>query len=322
MKNMISFQRAAELFPAKLKEKLFLLPSRYAGAVREIRVYDGAPLLLLTDDGLRCVAEDGMLLSFFGGGCLSADARDMKMILLNAAGASVYQYEKELANGYITCPDGIRIGICCSSADKGVSLDRLTSINIRIPYEEEFPCPVPEVLLTDGGVLIAGAPGSGKTTVLKACCRFLCDTSRGRIKRLSIVDSRGELSCFSCGEKKYAADIIACADKAAGILRALRLMSPEYIVCDETGDVRETDSMLEGMNSGVRFITAMHAGSTGELVRREQFARLCFAGVFKHVVMLSAEAPGTVADIWKREELENEICRYYPFVHRCSYERF
>lgn len=322
MKNIKGYQRAAGLFSAKLKDKLFLLPSRYAGAVREIRVYADAPLLLLTDDGLRCVSADGMLSSFSGRGCLSADVRELKNILLNAAGASVYQYEKELENGYITCPDGIRIGICCASADKGISLDCLTSINIRIPYEEEFPCPVPEALFAAGGVLVAGAPGSGKTTVLKACCRFLCDTSCGRIKRLSIVDSRGELSCFSCGEKKYAADIIACADKARGILRALRLMSPEYIVCDEIGDVRETDSMLEGMNSGVRFITAMHAGNTGELIRRAQFVRLCFAGVFEHVVMLSADRPGMIADIRKREELENEIRRCDPFVRRGPYERF
>ena len=321
MKNIKGYQRAAALFSAALKETLFLLPSRYAGAVREIRAYAGAPLLLLTDDGLRCVSSDGILSSFSGRDSLSADGRELKNILLNAAGASVYQYEKELENGYITCPDGIRIGICCASADKGFSLDRLTSINIRIPYEEAFPCPVPEALFNAGGVLIAGAPGSGKTTVLKACCRFLCDTSHGRIKRLSIVDPRGELSCFSCGEKKYAADIIACADKARGILRALRLMSPEYIVCDETGDVRETDSMLEGMNSGVRFITAMHAGNAAELVRREQFSRLCSAGVFEHVVMLSAESPGTVIDILKREELENEIRRCDPFVHRGPHER-
>lgn len=318
MRNTASFQNAAALFPERIKNILQLLSASFSGSVREIRLYDGAPLLFLTDHGLKSLSENGRLASFSGKNSVRADVPLMKHVLLNAAGASVYQYEKEITEGYITVSGGIRIGICCSFPEKGASLDRLTSLNIRIPYEDDFPCPVPESLLCSGGLLIAGVPGSGKTTVLKACCRALCDTECGGMKRVSIIDTRGELSAFSLREKKYAADIIACADKAVGIQRALRLMSPEIIVCDEIGDVRETESILEGMNAGVSFITAMHAGNVTELARREQFRRLCFAGVFENAVFLSAGQPGMIVKAYTGEELADEIHKYLAALRRDS----
>lgn len=316
MKNRKSFERAAALFPPDIKEILFALIPSYPGYIREIRVYDGAPLLVHTDGGLRCIADDGSLSSFSGDHCISADVSVMKRVLLNAAGASVYQYEKELSSGYITCFGGIRIGICRDAPAVEKTLDTLTSLNIRLPFEEDYPCPVPDSLYEAGGILIAGAPGSGKTTVLKSFCRRLCDTRRGGMKRVSIVDSRGELSCFAVEGKFYASDIIVCTDKAVGIQRALKLMSPEYIVCDEIGDLRETEAMLEGMNSGVRFITAMHADGIKELTGREQFRRLCLAGAFENAVLLSSESPGIVKQIVKREALENEIYQHCASLRR------
>ena len=69
-------------------------------------------------------------------------------------------------------------------------------------------------------------------------------------------------------------DVIAGRDKREAVLTALRLLSPEVIVCDEIGSARETECLLEGLNSGVILIASMHARDLPQLARRGQFRRL------------------------------------------------
>ena len=116
-------------------------------------------------------------------------------------------------------------------------------------------------------------------------------------------------------------DVIAGRDKRESILTALRLLSPEVIVCDEIGSCRETESILEGMNSGVTFIASIHARDLSQLIRRGQFLRLFNENVFSHVVMLSPEQKGKIDRIYAYEEVSDEIHRGGSVVLRGGHDR-
>ena len=316
MKNNDYFIYAAGLFPEPERAALLKAGEVFAGTVEEIRLYKDKPVILNTDRGIKYTDKNGLVSSFVTEKSLRAASAVLSSVVVSACSSSLYAHEKELCEGYITTSCGIRIGICAAEADKMLTPDRITSLNIRLPCsgDEAFITELPAGYIAEGGLLIAGAPGSGKTTLLKSCCRFLCRTGGEGFKRVSVIDPRGELAAFSFGTDCYAADVLSCTDRAAGIQRALRLMSPEYIICDETGTSGETKGMMQGMNSGVKFIAAMHAGNVKELVRREQFRRLFAEGVFSRAVLLSETSPGKITAVYGREELENEIRKYHSSV--------
>ena len=104
-------------------------------------------------------------------------------------------------------------------------------------------------------------------------------------------------------------------NKADAILHAVRLLSPEVIICDEIGGYRETESILQGLNSGVSFIASVHAGDVSSLVRRRQFRLLFDESVFDKAVFLSAEMPGKITAAYSYGELLYEINRSCEPLH-------
>lgn len=306
--------QALALFPDKVKKTLAEVIGCQNAAVREIRLYRGAPLMLVTSSGNRFVLPGGRLSSFAADTSLTADAELLKTVMLTAVGDSFYQYKNELDNGYITVKNGIRIGICCDSGTV-FSADRITSLNIRLPYTGTVHLNLPvEEWLADGGVLCVGPPCSGKTTFLRAVRARLGDMRSGRAVRVCVVDTTGELVHGWEDDPFCSADRIVCADKADGIRRAIRFMSPQLILCDEIGSRDEARSMLDGVNSGVRFIAAMHAGSIGELVRNDRFRLLFSDCVFYRTVLFNTAAPGIPVAVYDREDIIREIYQHNTSV--------
>ncbi|MCH5198801.1 MAG: hypothetical protein J1E34_07840, partial [Oscillospiraceae bacterium] len=179
---------------------------------------------------------------------------------------------------------------------------------IRIPFENtdlEMSEEEKKLLKNSRGLLVAGPPASGKTTFLKKCAVALAGGRLGKYRKTAVIDERDEFySSLSLAGSVISADIIRGRSKISGIETALRLLSPEYIICDETGSVNEAEKMLEGMNSGVIFLASIHAGNIDELKKREQFIKLWENGVFEQVLFLSSEKKGQISEIYKRGEGE------------------
>ena len=227
-----------------------------------------------------------------------------------AAGYSGYLYENELSEGYLTYGGAFRIGIC--TRNNSVHGGKITSLSVRIPCfnENAFPDKALRELLTfDRGILVAGPPGSGKTTLLRNIARGLSDGMLGEYKKVCVADERGEFTAdASCG---ICTDVISGLKKSTAFIRAVRLFSPQYVICDEIGAEEETKSLLEGLNSGIRFAASVHAGSVDELIRRKQFRILFDENVFDRIVLLSAQTAGKIERIFTDGEVADEI-------HRCS----
>ena len=184
---------------------------------------------------------------------------------------SVYSFEEEIAQGFITLDGGHRVGICGTAVTKNgviTSLKDISGLNIRIAHQvrgcadELF-----ERVFFDGvhSLLLAGKPLSGKTTVLRDLARRL-----GERCRVVLIDSRNELSASVRGTPSFDVglntDVLCGCEKSAGIMLAIRSLSPEVIICDEIGN--DEAAVEQAMFCGVKIIASAHADSIEQLKKR------------------------------------------------------
>lgn len=300
-------KKASELFGRERAQTLLLCAEGISDDIYEIRVYTGTAIAFYTGGGLRFCLENGGVSSFLCSGIIKPSVSEVYGIVSAAAGNSVFLKEREIKSGYLT-KDGIRVGVCGFSPGGVLFSEGISSINIRIPFENtDLELSEEEKILLKNarGMLVAGPPASGKTTFLKKCAVALAGGRLGKYYKTAVIDERDEFySSLSRSPGVITVDIIRGRSKISGIQMALRLLSPEYIICDETGSVDEADEMLEGMNSGVIFLASIHAGNIFELKKRAQFIRLWDNGVFDIAVFLSDEKKGQISAIYKRGEGE------------------
>lgn len=279
-----------------------------AEGIYEIRLIADTSLYLVTETGIKFLDENGNLFRAFPLKPLKPTASELCEIVDRSIGYSGFFRENELKNGYVTYSQGIRIGLCTDVKKEG-SMGKITSLNIRIPYfgaayeKTDFG----EILSFSSGLLIAGAPSSGKTTLLREIAKRLSSGFGGACKKVCVIDERGELTAGK--SPGVCADVIRGMKKADAILHAVRVLSPRYIICDEIGGYDETESILAGLNSGVSFIASIHAGDVISLVRRQQFRILFSECVFDRAVLLSPSEPGKISAIYTYGELLYEMGR-------------
>ena len=299
-----------KIMPDRIKNILALAFERSQG-IYEIRLIADSSVFLVTERGIEFLDEYGNMYRTIPLNMLQPRSCELDEITDRSIGYSGFFRENELKNGFITYSRGIRIGLCGEAAAENGGIGRITSLNIRIPHfgslgdRTEFG----EILSFSSGLLIAGAPSSGKTTLLREIARRLSSGFSGNYEKVCIIDERGELTAGKAIGP--CADVIKGMKKSDAILHAVRLLSPRYIICDEIGGFSETKSILEGLNSGVSFIASIHAGDISSLARRQQFRTLFFENVFDKAVFLSAVTPGRVTDIYSYGELLYEIRRSY-----------
>ena len=183
--------------------------------------------------------------------------------------------------GFLTAPGGHRIGLCGQPAYKeGVmtGFRLLSSICIRVA--RDFPGISCGIRGEGRSVLILGAPGWGKTTLLRDLARLLSQKHT-----VAVVDSREELfpSGFRRGKRM---DVLSGCPKDKGIEMVLRTMGPEIIAVDEITAGVDCAALRQAAGCGVKLLATAHAGSIDEFRRRPIYRPLLEAGIFDTFIML------------------------------------
>lgn len=185
------------------------------------------------------------------------------------------------ADGYITAPGGHRIGLCGEVVCQNGSVTGIREISsLCIRVARDFPGIGKRAAQCSGSILILGAPGWGKTTLLRDLIRQL-----GQREPLSVVDERGEL--FPQGlERGKRVDVLTGCPKPAGISMLLRAMGPKCIAVDEITAEPDARALLWATNCGVRLLATAHGTSVADLRCRSIYRPLYERGVFQTLLIL------------------------------------
>ena len=285
---MDEYYRVAGSLPEPLRSELMALNPALASHIQEMRLRAGQPVQFTVKGRLTPAAKFLPKAEHLQ----RLEESALRECFMTLCRHSAYAYEEELRQGFLTLPDGSRVGVAGVRGSSGFA--NVTSLSMRVSRWVVCPLPgevVARLAVLDGGILVAGAPGSGKTTFLRSMVEHLARTDR----IFSVVDERGELTGDS---RQLSCDVYARCPRAQGIQMALRCMNPQAIVCDELGTVQDAAALEEGVASGAVFLASVHCDSLDNLSKKPQLARLLATGAFSLAVLLDGrERPGTVAEL-------------------------
>ncbi len=238
---------------------------------------------------------------------------DVKAIIQKISNYSLYAFEEDIRQGYITIQGGHRVGLAgqCVIEDNSIKTIRnITSLNIRV-CREIVGCSnsLMNSLVENNRVnntLIISPPKCGKTTLLRDITRNISNgiSQIGfKGKRTVVIDERSEIAACYNGIPQMnvgmRTDVYDNCIKSEGMMMAVRGLSPEVIICDEIGTYKDMEGLMMAYNSGVSIIATLHGRNVEELYRRPVFREIVENNIINKVVVLSGKKGiGTIEGIY------------------------
>ncbi len=283
--------------------------------LQEIRLRINAPLLIVYDNQETFVTEDSKLTGT-PAKAVQITRNEIRETMEYISNYSLYAFEEEIRQGFITINGGHRIGIAGKTIieeDAVKSMKHISFINIRLAHQVKgcadtvLPYLMNEQVKGIYHTLIISPPRCGKTTLLRDIIRQLSDGS-SRLPGISIgvVDERSEIGACYMGTPQndlgIRTDILDCCPKAKGMMMLIRSMSPQVIAVDELGSKEELDAIDYVIGCGCKLIATVHGSSIEDIRNKPILGGLVDKKLFERYVILSnKKSIGHLEEIYDAE---------------------
>lgn len=315
--RMVLSRYICPVLPAHLAGLLQSLPDRLINKVTEIRIRANQPLLLVLNTRDSVAVQPEQASSKDSVYCCTQEdvTRTVQLLCKN----SVYAFEEEVRQGYLTISGGHRVGLAgqATTFEGNVrTIKHISSLNIRLARsvpgcaDRILPFVVDATRRQIYNTLLISPPRCGKTTILRDLIRQLSIGMTGLPGiQIGVVDERSEIAACLNGIPSIdlgpRVDVLDACPKASGMLMLIRSMAPDVVATDELGRKEDAAAVREAIHAGVSVIATAHSRTIQQLRERPYIGELVEQNFFDRYVFLSDRlGPGTVEKIYDSSRLK------------------
>lgn len=260
--------------------------------LQEIRLRTDKPMVMIYK-GEEMFAKDRK------GKTVIVTGKDVRETLDYISNYSLYAYENELRQGFITIEGDHRVGMAGQTMveqERVKNMKYISSVNIRISHEMKgcaekvmpYICMNGELCHT----LIISPPRCGKTTLLRDIVRQASDGCKWiKGTTVGVVDERSEIGGCYMGTAQndlgIRTDVLDCCPKAEGMLMLIRSMSPRILAVDEIGAKEDVQAIEYALHCGCIMLATAHGTSMEEIKKKPLFEELIQKKRFERYIVLS-----------------------------------
>lgn len=306
-------EKILKYFPIKLENILKQEIGEKYNILEEIRIRVGKPIVLKFNNYEKIVRYQ-------------VNRDEILNILQSVCENSIYSYQKQIAEGFVTINGGHRVGIsgsCVIENEKVININYINSLNFRIS-RQILGCSnniLKHILnLEENSVyntLIVSPPGAGKTTLLRDIVRQVSSGIRSlKFKGIDvgIVDERSEIASLYKGVPQndigIKSDVIENVSKSIGIRMLVRSIAPKVIVADEIGGFEDIDVINYAMCSGCKGIFSAHGSNFDDIYLNPVLKKLINSHLFETIIFLNPYEKGIPKEVFLLNKKKSEYEKF------------